>query len=134
MRPSRYHPTCPECQRLRASLVRCNGRTRPLLLTPGRFFVRPSLSDRRLGEDLRVALRAGLHTVPGSLCRSISALLVPVDACNTFCSPKARACQGWLSSWSVSGVETAGPGKDISDERSFGDYVNDARYGEVNVR
>src|SRR3712207_7310680 len=57
--PSRYHPTCPERQRLRTSLVRCNGRTRPLLLTPGRF-VRPLLSDWRLGEDLRV--RSEEHT------------------------------------------------------------------------
>jgi putative membrane protein len=80
--------------------------------------VRPSLSDRRLGEDFRAAPRAGLHTAPGSLSRSFSALLVPVNACNTFCSSKERACQGHLS-LSIDSVETAGPGKDLPDERSF---------------
>src|SRR5215211_2975233 len=54
--------------------LRCNGRTRPILLTPG---PRPFALGRRLGEDLRAASRAGLLTAPGSLPRDCATVLVP---------------------------------------------------------
>ena len=53
----------------------------------------PFAFGRQLWEDLRIVLRAGLNTVPGSLLRVFAILLVPVDACNIFCNRRRRACQ-----------------------------------------
>ncbi len=64
-------PRLPEASRLRTpsrvpkTPSRCNGRTRPVLLTPGRAHWRASFAlGRRLGEDLRVGSRAGLPPPP----------------------------------------------------------------------
>jgi hypothetical protein len=60
--------------------LRCNGRTRPILLNAWALLYTPFAFGRRLEEDLQAVPRTGLHTTPGSLCRGRAAVLGPVVA------------------------------------------------------